>query len=109
MLLVVQAGSDAPVVLSLKIMSPKLTDDLAQALDAQGDTPLRTLHPVTGKAVFLVKEDLYDRLKPLFESDPPSREEQQFVLREVGRRAGWDEPAMDDYDRYDDHRSQAAQ
>ncbi len=85
-------------------MSPTLTDDLARALDAQGDTPLRTIHPVTGKAFLLVSEERFERLRPLFEIDPPSLEEQRFRLREAGQRAGWDDPAMDAYDRYDEHR-----
>jgi hypothetical protein len=88
-------------------MSPKLTDDLVRALDAHGDVPLRTVHPATGRVYFLVSEQCYKRLKPLFESDPMTREEQQFLLGEAGRRAGWDEPSMDAYDRYDEHRDQA--
>lgn len=88
-------------------MSPKLNDDLVSALDAQGNVPLKTVHPVTGKFYFLVSEERYERLKPLFEDDPLTLEEQRFQLRETGRRAGWDEPAMDAYDEYDQHRSQA--
>jgi len=80
---------------------------LAHALDKHGDVPLRTVHPVTGKVFVLVSEDRYEQLKPLFEHDPLSREEQQILLREAGRRAGWDEPAMDAYVDYDQHRSQA--
>jgi hypothetical protein len=80
---------------------------LVRALDAQGGDPLRTVHPVTGKVFFLVSEERYERLKPLFEHDPPTREEQQFLLREAGRRAGWDDSSMDVYDHYDEHRSQA--
>jgi hypothetical protein len=89
-------------------MSPKLNDDLARALDAQGDAPLRAVHPVTGKVFFLVSEERYDRLKPLFEPDPPTREEQQFLLREAGRRADWDDPTTDAYDHYDENRPQAS-
>ena len=89
-------------------MSPKLTDELARALDAHGDVPLRTVHPVTGKIFFLISEDRYAHLKPLFEHDPPSRAEQQFQLREAGRRAKWDEPAMDAYDHYDEHPPKSA-
>jgi hypothetical protein len=80
---------------------------LVRALDAQGDVPLPTVHPTTGKIFFLVSADRYERLKPLIEDDPPGHDEQQFMLREAGRRAGWDEPPMDAYDQYDDHRSQA--
>ena len=88
-------------------MSPKLSDDLARALDTQGDTPLRAVHPVTGKVFFLISEERYRRFRPLFESDPITLEEQRFNLQEAGRRAGWDEPAMDAYDEYDQHRSKA--
>jgi hypothetical protein len=88
-------------------MSPKLNDDLVSALDAQGNVPLKTVHPVTGKFYFLVSEERYERLKPLFEDDPLTLEEQRFQLRETGRRAGWDEPVMDAYDEYDEQRSRA--
>lgn len=88
-------------------MAPLLSNDLAHALDVKGAAPLRTVHPVTGKAFFLVSEDFYERLRPLFENVPTSLDEQGFHLRETGRRAGWDEPAMDAYDNYDEQRSQS--
>ena len=88
-------------------MSPILSTDLATAVDAQKDVPLRTLHPVTGKAFFLVSEESYERLRPLFENVPVSLEEQRFQIHEAGRRAGWDDPAMDAYDHYDDHKERA--
>lgn len=88
-------------------MSVKLSDELARALDSQGDIPLRAVHPGTGKGFFLVSEDRYEQLKPLFEDDSLTPEERQFLLREAGRRAGWDDPAMDAYDDYDQHRSKA--
>ncbi|HZZ27502.1 MAG TPA: hypothetical protein VFE46_05790 [Pirellulales bacterium] len=86
-------------------MAIPLSDDFAKALDEQGNVPLQAVHPVTGKMFFLVSEDLYRRLKPLFEEEPLSVEEQRFQLQELGRRAGWNDPAMDAYDRYDEHRS----
>jgi hypothetical protein len=82
-----------------------LTEDLARALDAQGDIPLQAVHPITGKVYFLVSADRYERIRPLLENEPVSHDEQQFMLREAGRRAGWDEPAMDAYDRYDDYQA----
>lgn len=87
-------------------MTLTLTDELAQALDRQGNAPLPTVHPSTGKMFFLVSEEHYKRLKPLFEEDPLSLEEQRFHLEQMGARAGWNEPAMDAYDRYDEHRTQ---
>jgi len=85
-------------------MTLTLTDELARALDQQGNVPLPTVHPSTGKVFFLVSEAHYQRLKPLFEEDQLSLEEQRFQIEQMGKRAGWDDPAMDAYDGYDEHR-----
>jgi hypothetical protein len=53
----------------------------------------------------LVSQDQYDRLRPLFENEPFTLEEQRELLRAAGRRAGWDDAEMDAYDHYDEHRS----
>lgn len=84
-------------------MNAILSDDLARAVEAHGDLPLRIVNPVTGKHYIVLSEDLYERLKPLFEHIPLSAAEMQFQLKQVGARAGWDEPEMDGYDEYDQH------
>jgi hypothetical protein len=89
-------------------MRPMLTDELARALDAQGGAPLCAVHPVTGKVFVVVSEESYSRLKPLFEPEPLSIEEKQFQLQQAGQRAGWDDPKMDAYDNYDEHRPQSS-
>lgn len=86
-------------------MNAILSDELARAIDAQGDLPLRAMSPTTGKQYVVVSEELYERLKPLFENVPISSAEQQFLLGRVGIRAGWDEPNMDAYDDYDQMKS----
>ena len=78
-------------------MAITLTSELAQALDKHGNVPLPTLHPATGKTYFLVSEEQDQRLKPLFEEQPLSLQEQQFEIEQMGKRAGWDDPAMDAY------------
>ena len=63
--------------------------------------------PATNKVYLLISREQYDKLKPLFENEPLSNLEQRELLRQAGRRAGWDEPAMDAYDHYDEHRAAA--
>jgi hypothetical protein len=87
-------------------MTLTLTSELAHALDRQGDMPLPAVHPSTGRIFFLISEDQYKLLKPLFENDPRTKEVQIYQLQQMGKRAGWDDPAMEAYDRYDDHRAQ---
>lgn len=86
-------------------MTPTLSDELVQALDLQGNLPLRAIHPTTGKAFFLVSEEHFERLKPLFGIDPITQDEQRYQLEQMGRRAEWDDPMLDAYDHYDEHRT----
>jgi hypothetical protein len=84
-------------------MTVKLSDDLAEALAENSGIPVRAIHPTTNKVYFLVSEESYDRLKPLFEEEPLSLSEQLKLIEQAGKRAGWDDPEMDAYDRYDQH------
>jgi hypothetical protein len=86
-------------------MTAKLSDELRQEIEKQGDHPIEVIDPGTQKVYFLIPREQYERLKPLFENEPLSAAEQQELLRQAGRRAGWDDPEMDAYDRYDDHHS----
>jgi hypothetical protein len=86
-------------------MTVTLSNELADALAEQGDIPLRTVNPATHEVYFLVSEDRYERLKPLFEDDPMSLSEQRKLIEHAGERAEWDAPEMDAYDRYDENRT----
>ena len=85
-------------------MIVKLNDELRHALNEQGEQPIEVLDPGTNRVYVLVAREHYDRLRLLFDPDPMSHEEQRHLLRESGRRAGWDDPEMDTYDRYDEVR-----
>ncbi len=87
-------------------MIAKLNDEIRLALQEHGDRPLEVVDPATSRLYMVIAREQYDRLKPLFQDDPMTLEEQRHILREAGRRAGWDDPAMDAYDRYDDARSE---
>jgi hypothetical protein len=45
----------------------------------------------TGEAYALLPEERYERFKAFFEEDPLTPAERMALLREAGRRAGWDD------------------
>lgn len=47
----------------------------------------------------VVPLERYERFKAFFEDDPLTHDEQRALLRDFGKRAGWDDPEMDVYDR----------
>jgi hypothetical protein len=66
---------------------------------------VRVLDPDTQETYVLLRADLYDRSKALFEEDVFGIAESYPLQEEVARREGWDDPAMDAYDQLDPRRS----
>ena len=65
---------------------------------------LRAIDPETKQEYVLVRAELYERLKALLYDDGDwTPEEQLSLLAASGKRAGWDDPAMDIYDNYDEN------
>jgi hypothetical protein len=86
------------------VMTPKLTDDLRQALEEGDGAPLYLVDSTNNRYV-LLHADQFDKLKALFvedEFDPRA----MYPLIDEAMKEGWDDPAMDVYDDYDAHRSQ---
>lgn len=54
--------------------------------------------PQTNQAYVLVRKEVYERLKELYDDSPWTEEEMDALAWEAGRAAGWDE--MDEYDGY---------
>jgi hypothetical protein len=78
--------------------------NLVHALRQSAGAPVMVVDPETKVEYVIVRADLYERVKSLFEADDLTGEEKQLLLAESGKRAGWDSPEMDDYDDYDAHR-----
>jgi hypothetical protein len=76
------------------------SDDFDWIRGLLGDEPdaPRQTDPRTGIGYAILPEQRYERFKAFFEEDPLSPAERQALLREAGKRAGWDEPAWDEPD-----------
>jgi hypothetical protein len=81
----------------------ELTEQQGHAFDH--DENPTVLDPRTKKTYVLVRKEVFDRIKGLLYDDGAwTAEEQLQLLAESGKRAGWDEPGMEDYDNYDENR-----
>ncbi len=77
---------------------------LIHALQQSAGTPVTVVDPQTNGEYVVVRADVYERIRLLMEADDLSGEEKLSLLASSGERAGWQSPAMDDYDDYDAHR-----
>ncbi|MGC8641776.1 MAG: hypothetical protein ACP5XB_18060 [Isosphaeraceae bacterium] len=62
-------------------MTPLLTDDQRQALDVQGGSPIYVVDLVTNARYVLLRADLFERFKAIFEEEFDPRETYAFVDR----------------------------
>jgi len=78
----------------------------AQWADAAkgNEVPVRVFDPAESAMFVLVRAEVYERFKSLFEEDPVTEQERLFQLQQFGKRAGWDDPEMDIYDDLDPRR-----
>ena len=82
----------------------ELTAEQRQEVRQANGDGTRAIDPETKQEYVLVRAELYERLKTLLYDDGDwTPEEQLSLLAESGKRAGWDDPAMDIYDNYDEN------
>jgi hypothetical protein len=70
-------------------------DWIRQLLGDEPDAP-RLMDSRTSTSYALLPEERYERFKAFFEEDPLSPAERRALLREAGKRAGWNAPDADD-------------
>ncbi len=69
----------------------------AQWADAAkgNEVPVRVCDPAESAMFVLMRAEVYERFKSLFEEDPVAEQERLFQLQQFGKRAGWDDTEMD--------------
>lgn len=85
-------------------MNPYLTDQMRQALEAGKGSPLRLVDEQTRRVYYVISAEQYEAVQALLaegEFNPP---ELYPLISKTAAAAGWDDPIMDAYDRYDEHR-----
>jgi hypothetical protein len=85
-------------------VSMTITSDLRQAIENVGHAELTD--PQTNETYVLIRKEFFSRMQGLvgLDAGPLSIEEQRALLAHAGRRAGWDDPAMDVYNELDPRR-----
>jgi hypothetical protein len=81
----------------------ELTEEQRQVVSAQENPTI--LDPQTREPYILVRKAVFDRIKGLLYDDSEmSHDELRLLLARSSKENGWDEPGMEDYDNYDEHR-----
>jgi hypothetical protein len=85
-----------PVTLRVEVLLRADDFDWVRGLLGNEPDAPRRLDPRTGTAYAVLPEERYERFKAFFEEDPLTEAEKRALLRQAGRRAGWDDPAWNE-------------
>ena len=81
----------------------ELTEEQRQAVSTE-DNPT-VLDPQTHEAFILVRKATFERIKNLLYDDAEmTHDDLRLLLARSVKENGWDEPGMEEYDHYDEHR-----
>jgi hypothetical protein len=86
-------------------MTLQLNDEQREALRQASEGPIYVVDPVSRARFVLLPDAAYERARALFEEVPFDVTEAYPLMDEVARGQGWEDPAMDAYDRLDPRRT----
>ena len=85
-------------------MTIHLTPEQWHSVQEGLGSPVSVRDPSDTEAFVLLRADVYERFRALFEDVPMTDQERKQQLQQFGKRAGWDDPEMDIYNDLDPRR-----
>jgi hypothetical protein len=80
---------------------PTLTEEQVRAVAAQPYEPVRMIDPTTNRAYVLLRAEVFERVREM-RGDFRPRDAYPAIDRAFAE--GWNDPKMDDYNRYEEFR-----
>jgi hypothetical protein len=83
-------------------MNPVLTKEQIAAIQANPNGPVHALDPQSKEAYVIIRADLFEQMQGILK-DEYHLSDTYVAQLQSALRAGWDDPAMDDYNNYDEN------
>jgi hypothetical protein len=81
-----------------------LSESQRQMLKALSGKPVPVMDDETQQLYYLISADQFEQIRTLFTEEPFEPRELYPQISKTASDAGWSDPQMDDYDRYDELR-----
>ena len=84
-------------------MTPVLSEQQRQVLAAERGRPVAVVDETTQRLYYLISAEQFEAIKALFHPGQFESRELYPLIAKTAAEAGWNDPQMDAYDRYDEH------
>ncbi len=85
-------------------MTAVLTEAQRQIVQSGSGLPVEMIDEQTKLVYYLITSAQFERLQTLLADEPHDPRELYPLIARTAAEAGWNDPMMDDYDRYDELR-----
>ena len=85
-------------------MTPAITDQMRQALEAEHGQPVKLVDEQTSRVYYVISAELFEAVRALFVDAEFDPREMYPLMSKAAGAAGWNDPIMDAYDHYDENR-----
>jgi hypothetical protein len=86
------------------MMSLPLTEELRQALSAEHGGAVQIVDQQTNRVYYLIPAEQFETYRAMVDTDEFQPRDLYPLISKTAASAGWDDPRMDEYDSYDEHR-----
>jgi hypothetical protein len=84
-----------------------LSEQQRQSLEADARTPVQVVDEQGQKVYYLISAEQFEKIRVLFDEGTFDPREVYPLTAQTAGEAGWNDPAMNAYDRYDEHRDKS--
>ena len=85
-------------------MTPVITDHMRQELHAERGQPVKIVDEQTSQVYYVISAEQFEAVRALFVAEEFDPRELYPLISKTAGDAGWNDPEMDVYDNYDEHR-----
>jgi PHD/YefM family antitoxin component YafN of YafNO toxin-antitoxin module len=82
-----------------------LSESQRQIVQAHNGEPIAVMDDQTRQVYYLISAEQYEQVRALLTAEPFDPRELYPLISKTAAEAGWADPQMDDYDRYDEVRA----
>lgn len=82
-----------------------LSESQRQVVQAHHGEPIAVVDDQTRQVYYLISAEQFEQVRALLSAEPFESRELYPLISKTAAEAGWADPRMDDYDRYDELRA----
>lgn len=87
-------------------MSIEITPQIRNAVEAENGRPLKLVDNVSQREYYVVTAEQFETMQAIVEDGPVAPSQMYPLIAKTAGDAGWNDPLMDAYDNYDEHRDE---